>query len=165
MASIKFVFVNNSGLISDIIKDVERLGKDDGDAFVPSHCGLIVDDHFREALSNGFVETDIHRYSREVVRVYEVDVADEFVEAGHKKFEEVTGRPYGYRALVDGFLYTTLGLKFNGDGEATGDCSEDDTIIGRAYGIPLSPDVPADCITPQILYEQVKAIGRPITDW
>jgi hypothetical protein len=157
---IQVVFVDNSGtsFISDAIHAVEKLGDKGHSSFVPTHCGIIVDNVFREALANGFVETDVHRYPKERLRVFDVDIDN--MEAVRAKFTELSGRKYGYRALVNGELYTLFGVKTKGDGEATGDCSEDDTRILRTDKPEFLGDVPADDVTPLVLYEGIEDIGR-----
>ncbi len=158
--TIKVVFVHGAGLISETIECVEKFKATVKDGFIPSHCGLIVDDTFREALINGFVETDVNRYPAEIVRVYELTVSN--METVRAKFQELSGREYGFRALWNGFLYTMTGKTSEGDGEATGDCSEDDTRIIRADRPDFIPGVPADDVSPEILMEAVAKIARVI---
>jgi hypothetical protein len=49
------------GLVSKTIECVEKFKSTVKDGFIPSHCGLIVGNVFREALINGFVESDVNR--------------------------------------------------------------------------------------------------------
>ena len=153
------VFVSSDAWYSNIIKFVETKGEDTGE-FVPSHCGMVVDGHFREALASGFVETNINSYDKEKVRIYELEVDDEHIKTGDEEFNKVWGRPYGWLALVNGMIYTLTGIKTEGDGDFTGDCSEDDTRIIRAYGFDILGDTPADDITPYILMKEVEKIGK-----
>ena len=158
---ISVVFVSGDKWYSKIIKFVESLFTRDRDKFIPSHCGMIVDNHFREALSSGFVETNIDAYDKNKVRIYDLVVKDiEDIKKGDEAFSKVWGRSYGWLALVNGLLYTATGIKTEGDGEFTGDCSEDDTRILRAYGFNILNDVPADDITPYILMQEDEKIGR-----
>ncbi|MBU2701193.1 hypothetical protein Ga0466249_002307 [Sporomusaceae bacterium BoRhaA] len=156
--TIKIVFVHGSGFVSETIERVEEFKATVKEGFVPSHCGIIVDDHFREAIANGFVESDVNKYPAEIVRVYELDVSS--MEAVRAKFQELSGREYGYRALFNGFLYTIAGIETNGDGEATGDCSEDDTRIIRADRPDFISGIPADDVTPLILMDNIIPIAR-----
>jgi len=153
------IFISSDAWYSEVIKFVESIG-DESKGFVPSHCGMDVSGHFREALSSGFVETNINLYDKNKVRIFELDVPDEFIQAGDTEFNKVWGRPYGWLALLNGAIYTLTGIETEGDGEFTGDCSEDDTRILRAYGYDILDSVPADCITPYILYKEVEKIGK-----
>lgn len=156
--TIKVIFVHGSGLISDTIERVEEFKATVKGGFIPSHCGIIIDNHFREALINGFVESDVNKYPAEIVRAYEIDVFN--MEAVRAKFQELSDRPYGFRALLNGFLYTMTGKETNGDGEATGDCSEDDTRIIRADRPDFLSGIPADDVSPEILMLAIEKIGR-----
>jgi hypothetical protein len=158
--TIKIVFVHGSGFVSETIEKVEQLKVTVKDGFIPSHCGIIIDNVFQEAIFEGFIETNVNRYPPEIVRVYELDVPD--IDSGKQKFQELTNKPYGYRALVNGFLYTMTGINTDGDGEETGDCSEMDTRIIRACGVDILPNVSADCVTPLILMESIEPIARRI---
>lgn len=154
------VFVSSHAWYSEIIKAVESFGSDNKEEFVPSHCGMIVDGNFREALASGFVETNIKSYDSKDMRVYELEVTGEaLIAAGDAKFNGVWGRSYGWLALLNGCLYTLTGIETEGDGEFTGDCSEDDTRILRAYGFDILNNVPADDITPFLLMKEVEKIG------
>lgn len=162
---VQVVFVDNrgTGIVSDLISDFEMAGDKEYSAFIPTHCGIIVDSHFREALSNGFVETDVHRYPKERLRVYDVNVDN--IEGVQAKFQELSGRKYGYRALVNGMLYTLFKLSTPGDGETTGDCSEDDTRILREGGIDIYGETPADDVTPLLLYKKIEEVGTLRTEY
>jgi hypothetical protein len=155
--TIQVVFVHGKGFISDTIEAVEELRDSVKSGFVPSHCGIIVDGAFKEALIDGFISSQITKYPPEITRIYNVTVPD--IESCRAKFEEISGRPYGFRALWNGFVYTMTRHHTNGDGEATGDCSEDDTRILRAGGVNVCPGIPADDVTPLILMEALESMG------
>jgi hypothetical protein len=158
---ISVVFIQGDKWYSKIIRFVESLFTRNRDRFIPSHCGMIVDNHFREALSSGFVETNIDAYDKSKIRIYDLVVTDlDKIKNGDAAFSKVWGREYGWLALVNGLLYTATGVKTDGDGEFSGDCSEDDTRILRAYGFDILNDVPADDITPYILMQEVEKIGK-----
>lgn len=159
--SIQVVFVHGDGFISETIENVEKYIGQAKDEFIPSHCGIIIDGKFAEAIAMGFVLQDFNKYPKEITRIVEITIDNPvLIATGDAKFLELTGRPYGYRALVNGFLYTLTGKTSEGDEEATGDCSEDDTRILRAYGLDILDGIPADDITPYLLFEAVKKIGK-----
>ena len=104
------IFISSDAWYSEVIKFVESIG-DGSKEFVPSHCGMDVSGHFREALASGFVETNIDSYDKSKVRIFEIEVDDKHVEAGDTEFNKVWGRPYGWLALLSGAIYTLTGIE------------------------------------------------------
>ncbi|WP_432748650.1 hypothetical protein [Pectinatus frisingensis] len=166
---IKVVFVKGDSLFSKVIEKVEQLGEDlhgnNNVDFVPSHCGLIVDDQFREALIDGFVGENVRRYDPTNIRIYDVTINDDAaIAAGDTKFNKLLGQKYSISALVCGATYTIFSMII-GNTPNQDDCSGDDTEILRAYGLDINNkdadgnDVPASSITPNILIGIIAKIG------
>ena len=166
---IKVVFVHGTGIFSDTIEAVEELGEiingDNGVEFVPTHCGLIVDDIFQESLDDGFIGNTIKHYDPKNVRIYDVTIDNEDdIERGDARFKELLGLKYSYRACIAGGAYTIFGMITPGI-EGENDCSGNDTDILRHYGLDINnkdengEDVPASNITPNILIGIISKIG------
>ena len=162
---IKFVFVQGDSFFSKVIEDVEQAGEDlrgdNGVDFVPSHCGMIAGEHgtFQEALDDGFIGENIHRYDPKNVRIYDVEITDDAaIAAGDAKFAELLGQKYSVNALLCGGVYSIFGMILPGT-KNENDCSGCDTEVGRAYGLDIMNDVPASSITPNILIGIISKIG------
>lgn len=167
---IKVVFTHGTGLFSGSIEAVELLGEkingDNGVDFIPTHCGLIVDNRFQEALSDGFIGNNIHRYNPKDVRIYTLHVNNEDnIKRGNATFARLLGQKYSIKALVCGLAYTVFSMIIPGP-ENENDCSGDDTTILRDYGFDINnvngynEPIPASSITPNILIGIVSKIGE-----
>lgn len=167
---IKVVFTHGTGLFSRAIETVEQLGEIiDGDNdvdFLPTHCGLIVDGVFQEALDDGFIGNTIKHYDAKNVRIYDVVIDNEDdIQRGDARFKELLGTKYSYKACVAGAAYTVFGMIIP-DIEGENDCSGDDTDILRHYGLDIhnkdenGEDVPASSVTPNILIGIIAKIGK-----
>jgi len=69
------------------------VGVSDGDNnidFTPSHCGIIIDNNFREALLSGFIGNTLCNYKPKQLRIYDLEVTDEeLIKAGDTKFKSL----------------------------------------------------------------------------
>lgn len=156
---IQVVFVHGIGGISPVIEFIEELDNADKDKWTPTHCGLIVDGVFQEALASGFIGNKLERYKPEQLRIYDIVIDDEDkIKAGDARFKELLGQKYSVKALIDGAAYSVFGLVLTGT-QGENDCSGDDTDILRTYGLDIKGDVPASSITPEILMEVIEQIG------
>jgi hypothetical protein len=167
---IKVVFTHGTGLFSGAIEAVEILGEeingDNGVDFVPTHCGLIVDDRFQEALSDGFIGNSIHHYDPKDVRIYTLHISNEDdIKRGDATFARLLGQKYSVKALVCGLVFTVFSMIIPGP-DAENDCSGDDTTVLRDYGFNINntstdgEPVPASSITPNILIGIIDKIGK-----
>lgn len=161
MKKIGVVFVSGDKWYSYIIKIVEYIfDEEKSKEFMPSHVGLYIDGHFREALSSGFIETDIDKLDKNKIKYYELEVDNEHdIYQGDKLFKKYWGIDYGWKALLNSFIYQITGLNILGDEDVTMHCSEVCTRILRAYGFEILPHIVADSITPQMLYKEIKKVG------
>lgn len=157
--TIQFVFIQNQGGISELIEFVEELDNKDKQKFTPTHCGIIVDGLFQEAITSGFVGNRLDRYPKDYIRIYDVVIEnEEDIQRGDAKFKELLGQKYSYKALICGAAYSIFGMILPGT-SGENDCSGCDTEVGRAYGLDIRNDVPASCITPEILMEIIEQYG------
>jgi hypothetical protein len=159
------VFTHGTSWFSKAIETVEEMGDEikgtsNGTDFIPTHAGMINDKVFQEALASGFVGENIHRYTPENIRIYELHVTDpDCISAGNAKFKDLLGSDYSPHALLCGAAFTLLGKEIPGI-PGQNDCSGDITDVLRSFGFDIYGDTPSSDITPDLLMGCVDKMGE-----
>ena len=165
---LKVVFVNGNSAISSVIKTVEELGEllhgDNNIDFIPSHCGIIIDNNFREALLSGFIGNTLCNYKPKQLRIYDLEVTNEdLIKAGDNKFKSLLGDEYSIEACIAGGIYTLFSKASKDNLVNKDNCSGNIVDIIRAYGFNILPEIAANNITPNILLTEIDKIGTQET--
>jgi len=151
---VKVLFSYPCTPFGELIEAVEGNGQ-------PSHAAIFMFGGILEALSNGFVKSPLNAYDQFKHTIITVDVPN--IEAAEAEANKLLGKPYDYRACLDGGIHDLLGVTVPGNGEVAVDCSEAVTLILQAGGLNIFPDFSADNVTPADLLKKLQEVSHENT--
>jgi hypothetical protein len=116
-----------------------------------SHVAIIIGDYMWEAVFPAVEKhQELDRYKDFYYEIKEIAVPN--IEAAIAEADSLVGKPYGYPDCVSGAIYHWTGKQVVLCDEGTIDCSELGTRVVRAGEFEVLPDVSANCIIPEDLY-------------
>jgi hypothetical protein len=157
MDRVTLISVGGDSKIDNLIKDVSPGAKKYG----KSHVAMLLFDGVYE--STGLKEEydpypgvwlhNPHKYDNNPGATFiEVEVPD--IEAMEDEARRLLGTPYGYTDCVKTGLYELFGIEIP-DNDWGIMCSELCTRLFRTGKVPILPEVPAGCISPERLTETI----------
>ena len=121
-----------------------------------SHASIFLLDGIVEAIGEGVVISDVHKYDKIGKEIVSVEVPN--MPAAIAVAHSLIDKEYGFGDCITGAIFDLTGVEIGGLNKETVNCSETVTLILRAGGVKILPEIEAGCITPQDLYEELKQL-------
>lgn len=121
-----------------------------------SHASIFLLDGIVEAIGEGVVISDIHKYDKIGKEIITVEVPE--IDLAISMAQSLLGKEYGLGDCITGGLFDLTGVEIGGLNKDTVNCSETVTLILRAGGVFILPELESGCITPQVLYKELKRL-------
>lgn len=151
MAKVKVLFTAGHNLIGNTVEFLTHSRW--------AHASIFLLGGIVEAISPAVTISPIDKYDQTEQEIIEVEIPD--VIAAEEQAGSLIGVQYGlFTDCLDGGLNDVLGYHSKGNDIKTVNCSETVTRILRAGGLDILPDVAADCVTPEGLYQVLLEIGK-----
>jgi len=154
MSTVTIIFVSGHSIIDTVINTVSH-GQ-------YSHVAIKILEGVVEALGvkdigdkyPGVWLHDAEKYDNNPdVKMIDVDLPD--IAGAEAEANNLIGTLYGYLDCINGGYYDITGKQLTNDGKITANCSETVTLILRAGGLAILPELSADYITPNDLYREL----------
>jgi|GEM_PF-2175128 len=151
MAKVKVLFTAGHNIIGNTVEFLTH------SRF--AHASIFILGGIVEAVNPAVILSAIDKYDGVEQEVLEVEIFD--MDAAENEAQGLIGVEYGLLTdCLDGGLNDVLGYHSKGNGIETVNCSETVTRILRAGGLDVLPEVSADCVTPESLYQALLVINE-----
>ena len=153
MGAAKILFVYPYNIIGEVVDIAE------GPGLNPSHVAVYACGGLLEAVREGVVVSPADKYKDHQVEIVEVEVP--FPEIGQAAGHLLQGRNYGlFTSCLSGLIRETTGEEIAIGDDSSANCSEVGVLYLRCCGLDLLPLVPAKCITPRALLEELRRLEK-----